>query len=273
MRRVLWPGVLAFLVCWSPAAPAAPAGERTWRIPVEPGRIGPFPFPADFSAEFEFGWSEVVAGRARAVVRSDGGVSEVRVDGGTIGLARALWRLDATHVATLRTGTLQSIWFWQVERYARKTLTTEAAFRADGLWRLRRRTPDGGPSKWKRIPVEPVEGVVAAMFGIRSQALDGGQEVRTVAFPGGSAFVVSVTVLGRERLSTPAGEFPAIRMALDLERIEIKGDRAPTFRRHEKFRSGTVWISDDEMRIPLRAEVRIFIGYVYGELTSLQRPR
>jgi hypothetical protein len=38
---------------------------------------------------------------------------------------------------------------------------------------------------------------------------------------------------------------------------------------HGKFRSGSVWISDDADRIPLRAEVDIFIGYVFGELESL----
>ena len=41
-----------------------------------------------------------------------------------------------------------------------------------------------------------------------------------------------------------------------------------TLEKHKKFESGTVWLSNDADRIPLRAEVNIFIGYIFGEITS-----
>ena len=35
---------------------------------------------------------------------------------------------------------------------------------------------------------------------------------------------------------------------------------------HKKFQNGTIWLSDDADRIPLRIEVNIFVGYIFAEL-------
>jgi hypothetical protein len=40
---------------------------------------------------------------------------------------------------------------------------------------------------------------------------------------------------------------------------------------YEKFHNGTVWVSDDALRLPLRAEINVFIGFVYGELTKFEK--
>ena len=37
---------------------------------------------------------------------------------------------------------------------------------------------------------------------------------------------------------------------------------------HHKFRSGTLWLSNDPDRILLRAEVQVFVGYGFAELAS-----
>jgi hypothetical protein len=41
---------------------------------------------------------------------------------------------------------------------------------------------------------------------------------------------------------------------------------------HKKFRSGRVWISDDSRRIPLKAEVDVFIGSVFAKLVKVSPP-
>jgi hypothetical protein len=42
------------------------------------------------------------------------------------------------------------------------------------------------------------------------------------------------------------------------------------YKPHHKFRSGTLWLSNDPNRILLRAEVQVFVGYVFAELASFQ---
>jgi len=89
-----------------------------------------------------------------------------------------------------------------------------------------------------------------------------------VAFPGDAPFLVEAIVAKHEQVRIASTFRKAIRLDFQIQRIDAKNkDRlAP----HGKFRSGSVWISDDENRIPLRAEVYIFIGYVFGELESLR---
>ena len=193
----------------------------------------------------------------------------VEVKGGTDGLARTLWQLDARHRATILTEGLKPVAFEQVERYAKKKVRTEAVFKPDGLWRIRAVTPDpNNVAKWKKIKVEPVRDIISAMLLIRSQVLNDGDKIGVVAFPGDAPFLVEVTVARHEQIRVGNSLRKAIKLDFQIQRIDTKnkGRLAP----HGKFKNGTVWISDDENRVPLRAEVNIFIGYVFGELESIR---
>ncbi|HEY5705487.1 MAG TPA: DUF3108 domain-containing protein [Terrimicrobiaceae bacterium] len=239
-----------------------------WSDRVGPETPGPFPLVRPFSGEFRFGWSDIGAAGAKARLWYSGEEIIVEVEGGTNGLARTLWQLDARHKATILKEGLRPLAFEQFEKYAKKTVRTEAVFKPDGLWRIRAVRPDPkNVAKWKRIKVEPIRDIISAMLLIRSQALNNGDKIGVVAFPGDAPFFVEVNVAGRDQVRIAGSLQNAIKLDFQIQRIDVKnkGRLAP----HGKFRSGSVWISDDENRIPLRAEVNIFIGYVFGELESL----
>ena len=234
-----------------------------------PENPGPFPLVRPFTAEFRFGWSEIEAADARARVSYPAGIMRVEVEGGTTGLARMLWQLDASHQAEIAPDGLRPVYFTQFERYTKKAVRTEAAFKEDGLWRLRQVTPDPkNVARWKRIKLKPIRDIVSAMFFIRSQELRDGDRVRLIAFPGDSPFLVEAEVLGRETVRVGGVPRNAIKLAFELQRIDTKHENQ--LEPHGKFRNGTVWLSDDENRLPLRAEVNIFVGYVFGELVSVK---
>jgi hypothetical protein len=239
-----------------------------WRDRIGPETPGPFPLVRPFSGEFRFGWSDIEAASAKARIWYSGDQMIVDVEGGTNGLARALWQVDASHKAVILKEGLKPVEFDQFEKYARKRITTEAVFKPDGLWRLRAVPSDPkNVPRWKRIKVEPVRDIISSMFLIRSQVLNNGDKIGVVAFPGDSPYFVEVTVAKREQLRIAGALRKAIKLDFEIQRIDVKnkGGLVP----HGKFRSGSVWISDDEDRIPLRAEVDIFIGYVFGELESV----
>ena len=239
-----------------------------WSDRIHPAVPGPFPLVRPFSGEFRFGWSDIGAASAKARLWYSGDSIFVQIEGRTDGLARALWQLDARHKAVILKEGLKPVAFEQLEKYAKKRVRTEAVFKPDGLWRIRAVTP--GPkdvAKWKRIKVEPVRDIISAMLFIRSQVLNDGDTIGVVAFPGDAPFLVEVTVARHERIRISGVSRKAIKLDFEIQRIEEKKHRlAP----HGKFRSGSVWLSDDENRIPLRAEVDVFIGYVFGELASLR---
>lgn len=246
------------------------AEAADWRERLKPEAPGPFPVVRPFDATYRFGWSDIEAARADVTVRHEGEKVIVKAEGGTKGLARPLYQLDARHQAELLIPGLQSLWFHQKEDYAKRSITTDAAFKEKGLWRMRRVSTDPPEkAKWKKISVKPIRDMVAAMFFIRSQSLADGDKVGVIAFPGDSAYFVEVTVTGRETLLVKGTEWKAIKLQLDLHKIAMDGPSKGSLESHKKFRSGTVWLSDDENRIPLRAEVNIFIGYVFGELDTI----
>ena len=89
---------------------------------------------------------------------------------------------------------------------------------------------------------------------------------RIVVYPATSAYLATVTVLGRERLTVPAGTYNAIKLDLQLSKIGKENQLEP----HRKFRHANAWISDDPDRLMLRIEAQIFVGTVFAELQSVE---
>ncbi len=251
-------------------AGATSAADDSWKSRLQPANPGSFPPVRPFSGEFRFGWSGIDAARAKARVTTKGGEMNVSVEGGTTGVARSLWQISAKHNALMKSPSFKSISFTQTERYAKRAVYTQAVFKPDGLWRKRQVIPDPGKTpRWKLINVEPVRDIIAAMFFIRSQKLDTGDKVGIVAFPGDSPFLVETEVLAHEQIRIGGQPRKAIKLDFKLQRLVLEDNEVVRLEPNKKFRSGTVWLSDDDDRVPLRAEVEIFVGYVFGELTEL----
>lgn len=262
---------LSAAVCLLAATALACHAQEAWRSRVQPENPGPVSVVRPFSGEFRFGWSEIEAARAKARIMDKDGEMQVLVEGGTKGFARTLWKLDASYAGTILKQGLQSVAFRQVEKYAKKTITTQAVFKEDSVWRRRDVVPDPkGPAKWKRIKVRPVRDIVAAMFFVRSQPLENGDKVGVIAFPGDDAYLAEIKVAGREDIRVAGKTRRAIKLQFQINKVVRTADKKEyKLEPHKKFKNGTVWVSDDADRIPLRAEVNIFIGYVFGELASL----
>jgi len=164
---------------------------------------------------------------------------------------------------------LKTIYTDQKERYLNRSILTQIVARPDGIWRIRENVPAGeNAARWKRIKIAPLRDLFSGMLFIRSQALSPGDRVATIIFPGDSPYFVEIQVAGTGPIQVAGARRDAIRLELQIRRINLKeGDRLEP---HGKFRSGTVWLSNDADRIPLRAEMNIFIGYVFAELDSIR---
>lgn len=243
-----------------------------WRDDVTVAAPGSFPGLPPIAMHFAFGWSNVLeAGGADATIFRKGGEYRAVVSGGSRGLARALWSLDARHSAAVDMSTLHPLRVTQIERYRSRTVETQLRFDAAGLDRLRKITPSTDRPKWKRLNFSPVRDVIGGILYVRSQPLKNGDEIGVVCFPGDSPYLVKVKVEGREKIAAMGKERQAIRLSLEVRKLEVKKKSPVAAVGYEKFKSGIVWVSDDELRLPLRAEIHVFIGYVYGELTSFER--
>jgi hypothetical protein len=104
------------------------------------------------------------------------------------------------------------------------------------------------------------------MLYLRSQPLKDRSSYKIVVYPATSAYLATLTVIGREKIAVRAGSYNAIKLDLQLSRLGKSLELEP----HRKFRKATIWISDDNDRMVLRIEAQIFVGTVFVELQSVK---
>jgi hypothetical protein len=108
------------------------------------------------------------------------------------------------------------------------------------------------------VDVQPSsQDALSALYFVRTLDLKVGT---TVAFPnhtGKKNYPMRVLVLGKEKIKTPAGRFTCIV-------VEPRLKAAGIFKHKGKL---TVWISDDERRIPVMMKSKVTIGAITATLT------
>ena len=260
-----WVRVVFIVLGFFVSATAAPA-DNDWRARATPA-AGDFPMVDSFRAAFRIGWLEIAAAKAEAKLTANATEVSVHAEGGSIGLARRLYQLDATLDAVVRVPGLETVRSEQLEKYRKRTLLTEVAGSNGRL--STRRGWIGDNLEWNPVKIFPARDLFAAMLFIRSQPLARGDKVGVVAFPGDSAFFVEIESLGTEPLALGDERRDTLKLDLRISRVNTK--KGNSLEPHSKFRSGKIWLSNDADRIPLRAEVDIFIGYLFAEITSFEK--
>ena len=239
-----------------------------WRDSLTPDIPGSFPPSRPFEAEFRIGWTDIEAARAHTKITGDGpGIIRFTGTCATSGLARMLWQLDGTLDSTSAIEGIQTVYSVQNETYAKYSILTQIVARPDGIWCLRENFPPrGNPARWKHIKISPLRDLFSGVLFIRSQNLVPGALISTIIFPGDCPFLVEIRDVGTCKINVAGAARDAIKLDIHLQRINLKLGQVE---RYGKFQSGTIWLSNDADRIPLRVEINIFVGYVFAELESV----
>ena len=243
------------------------AAQAGWREEAAALRPGNFPPPPDkLDARYVFGWSGISAAAADVKLeRGAGGVWNATVRGGTTGAARKLWKLDAEFQSEIAEKGWQSVYCVLTEKYQRYRVTETSEFRPGGVRSRRESTKEGAsPGKWMNFYVNGLRDMAGALLLARSQPLNNGDQLSLAVFPGEWMYLVRLKVLGRDKLRWQGEKRDVIRCSLEIDWI----DKDYTLKPHKKFQRGTVWVSDDALRMPLRVEVKVFIGSVFAELVE-----
>jgi hypothetical protein len=255
----------AGLLCLTAATPAPEAWEKS----VTTLPRGSFPDPRPLIATYQFGWSGVVAANGEIRFAKSDDHFQLVADGGTIGIVRALWKFDTHYRGAADATTLRPISLHQVDQRRRKTITTDLTFKPGSVERRRTDTSSKKPSDPKTYRFSgDVYDMFSALLYLRSQSLKQGEVYRVVVYPATNAYLATLTVVGRSPIVVPAGEYPAIKLDVQLKKIGKDGQLEP----HKKFRHATVWVSEDSDRLLLRVEASIFVGSVFAELQSVRFP-
>jgi hypothetical protein len=246
---------------------ASPTWAAGWQSALTKDPPGNFPPPPLIETHYHFGWSGLTAATADATFsKPEDDLYQLEGVGRTVGLARILWKFEVNYRSTAHTGTLRPIETNQTETYRSKKIVTHLAFNSNGVRRIRTDSSNPNPPKPREFNLTNLFDLTSAMLYLRSQPLKNGDIYRVAVYPGADAYVATFTVVRREKISVHAGTYNVIKLDLDLKKIGKDFELEP----HKKFKRAIVWVSDDNNRIPLRAEAQIFIGTVFAELQSVR---
>lgn len=260
--------ILVCLLACVATTGAAPADSPDWVSLITtnrgPGKFTPLP---SLHLAYRFGWSGLTAARADVHLISKRNTYEIEAVGGTVGFSRSLFPLDVNHQALADRSTLRPVHVYQEEKYRSETVRTTINFTPREVTSLRQAFPAKDPAKPRSFDASPAYDLQSALLWIRSQPLGEGEEETLVAYPSNAPYLATVKVLGRERIRVAGQDRAAIKVDLKLNAI----DKNLKLKAHKRFKSGRGWLSDDDLRIPLRIEADLFIGYVFAELESVEK--
>ena len=260
IRPRILPTIFAFLAfCSSSLA-------ENWEATLSKDPVGNFPELRPLRASYRFGWSGLTAATGDVhFTKPSENKFQLDGTGRTIGFVRALWKLDVSYQAIASPETLRPIEAQQIETYRSKKIVTHLTFTNNGVTRARTEGKGGAEAKTRQFNFPNLFDLFSAMLYLRSQPLKDRSVYRVVAYPATNAYLATVTVVGREKISVHAGSYSAIKLDLQLKRIGKHRQLEP----HRKFRRATIWVSDDAERLLLRIEAQVFVGTVFAELQSV----
>jgi hypothetical protein len=239
-----------------------------WQATLSKEPVGNFPELRPLRASYRFGWSGVTAATGEVHFTKPSNDSfQLDGTGRTIGLVRALWKLDATYRAVANSQTLAPIETQQSESYRSKKIATHLTFTNSGVTRARTEG-EGAAAKTKTrdFAMANLFDLHSAALYLRSQPLKQGSVYRLAVYAATNPYLATVTVTGREKSSVRAGTYNTIKLDLRLKRIGKHLELEP----HKKFRRATIWVSDDAERLILRIEAQVYVGTVFAELQSVR---
>jgi len=239
---------------------------ENWEQTLSKDPAGNFPELRPLRASYRFGWSGFTAATGDVhFTKPSENKFQLEGTGRTIGLVRALWKLDVNYQAAASADTLRPIETQQTENYRSKKIATHLTFTNNGVTRARTEGKGAAEAKTRQFNFANLFDLFSAMVYLRSQPLKDHSVYRVVAYPATNAYLATVTVIGRERISVHAGSYSAIKLDLQLKRIGKHRQLEP----HRKFRRATIWVCDDAERLLLRIEAQVFVGTVFAELQSV----
>jgi hypothetical protein len=208
----------------------------------------------------------VDAGRARLAIappqkRGADTVIHVVGEGEAVGFAKALTGLHEDYRLVLDAGTLlpRHMQFNETGMRTRTATLTMTGKKID----ITVKRPDSERRVIATMPSEPVE-PVAVLLMLRAARLKDGDKLDLTFIDGAAFYQGTIEVVGREDIQTAIGPRTAIKLACRGERINEFGQKVP----NRPVRQGTVWVSDDAERLPLRIEGESDLGRAEFALTS-----
>lgn len=249
------------------------SAEPAWKkelTPDKPGTHAPLP---SCSLDLVLSWKGMVdSGRIHMDVAPKDvdkpGNYVIRSTATSTGAAATLFPYQNSFWSELDPASMKPRYFHAVEKDNKETVTTTTRHYQDRVETSEITKPNKGGRESKQDRVfgfAPTYDIFSAMMHIRGQKLETGDQINLVVHPFGTPYLLRVKVLGRENHM----ERKAIRLSVGMRKIDRK---TLELKPYKKLNSdATLWLSDDENRIPVEFRAAVFIGDVRATLTGFKK--
>lgn len=269
---------LALALTFSGASALAETKEGlAWMKTVTTTQPGDFPMLEPCSLVFNVSWNGVLkAGEADVEfkVADEGdltGALEATGLARSTGLAHVLWPYRAKLRSFVDPKTLRPLSISQSEHDRKEENIYETKFIGDFVFNKRVTTPNGAAGQ--PVTSEKVyesgpamHDLVSAILYVRSFPLETDGEIFSlVTFPFDDRYLVSLTQRGREPFHFRSADVESIKFEIEIQKIK-KNDELKSYK--NKVQTAHVWLSDDELRLPLELRAEIFVGSIRATLVE-----
>ncbi len=183
------------------------------------------------------------------------------------GVARLLWAYDCELKSQVDKATLRPLWFEHSETENGETVSYRTDFKPGSVVTLRYEK-NAGPKNKQRgkrtFKYGKVYDLLSSILCLRSLPLKNGETITAVIQPFDKPYLVSFDVQGRERREYHGEDCKTIKMGVEIRKI----NKDLTLKDYKKLKTATLWVSEDEYRLPLEIRADIFIGYVAATLVE-----
>ncbi|MBP1727873.1 MAG: hypothetical protein H6Q56_246 [Deltaproteobacteria bacterium] len=100
--------------------------------------------------------------------------------------------------------------------------------------------------------------IYSSFFYVRHQPLEPGKSIYINVLDSKKLHRIEIRVLQRERITVPAGDFNTIKIEPMVKPVGV----------FEGKRGAYIWLTDDERRIPVKAQTKVAVGSVTAVLTG-----
>jgi hypothetical protein len=238
------------------------AGPLPSRAQPSPAQASPLPFSPGEQIDLAVAWLKVPTGRARITVGAPEGTTwPIILQSKTDGVAK-LFDLRQQMITWWDPATRQSLGsdLEAVElgyHHADRVRFDRGAGKATVVVQAKSRS-----ETTVSVPRD-VHDLVSAYLSLRLHPLQPGDRVDLPVFTGSKDYTLEARVLGRERVETPAGPFPTVKVQVNTA---FDG-------KFESKRDMFLWFTDDARHVLVRASAEFVVGSMVAQLTAYRPGR
>lgn len=186
--------------------------------------------------------------------------------GRSSGFARILWPYDFRARSIIYKQSLRPVVFQLREKDRNATNSYDIIFESGGqvYTTTAQKKNEKAVTATSGFNFDFGQDVLSSTFYLRSLSLDNGEKISMVVTPFNRPYLAELKVMGRESRRIKGKAYSTIR--LDVRVGKINTDLS--IKTYDRIKQTSLWVSDDDYRIPLELQSQISVGFVSARLTD-----